>query len=208
MTRPVKHIVLYFVLISLAMANVKIPPLPRQERFFDGYGWVHIIIRDLNTLFYSAPGCWECRSKMHRMSQEDYLKLIAEEAPIGDKLNLLAQLGRYWVGPDQPWKAMNITEEQWKYWLLTGTLKTQEELDASKASTQAANVSKESENIDTKQVAAAMAEISAIKYYIKPGTGVWHVDPNCPDNVGCIAVNPFDILKYENRKQCSLCGVK
>lgn len=58
---------------------------------------------------------------------------------------------------------------------------------------------------EEKQVASAMAEISQIQYYINPGTGAWHSDPNCPDNVGTIAVSPLDILKYENRKPCGKC---
>lgn len=198
---------LILLLSSLALAI----GLPKQEVYMDKSGWVWITIRDLSTLVVDADGNWECQSSMTRIAQEDYLRMICEYAPIGDKLRLISRLSRHWARLDlPPWEAVNITEEQWKDWLLTGTLKTQEELDASKASTQAVNVSKESISIDTTQAAAAaMMEISELQYYISPGTGVWHTDPNCVDAVGCIEVSPFDVLKYENRKACTKCtGVK
>jgi len=211
-----RHLFLYFVLVYAAMAaETTLPFLPKQERYFDKAGWVYIIVRDLTTLVYTSPGCWECKTWMTKMSQEDYLMLIVEQAPLSDKSRLVAQLGRYWVGPDEPWKALNLTEEQYKDWLLTGALKSPEELAAIKAYVPSrGNLLTPEELIaakakeEEKQVASAMAEISQIQYYINPGTGVWHVDPNCPDNVGCITVSPFDVLKYENRKQCTKCGVK
>lgn len=190
-----RHIFLYFVLVYAAMAaETTLPSLPKQEVYMDKSGWVHIFVRDLTTLQIDADGNWSCDAKLERISQEDYLRRICADAPLKDKLRLVAHLAQYWARLDlPPWEAVNITEEQWKDWIATGTLKTQEELNMAKT---------------VQQAASAMAEIAAMKYYINLSSGVWHTDPNCVDNVGCITVSPFDVLKYENRKQCEKCGVK
>jgi len=68
-------------------------------------------------------------------------------------------------------------------------------------------VSKESENIDTKQIAEAMAQIAAIKYYLSPD-GFWHTTKDCIDCVNAIEVSPFDIMKIPGVQSCPKCGVK
>lgn len=170
--------------------------LPKQEVYMDNSGWVYITIRDLSTLVVDDAGNWECKSSMTRISQEEYLRLICEQAPIGDKLRLLSRLSRHWARQDKPvWEAVGITEEQWKDWLLTGELRTQEELDALKPP---------AADAQAKQIAEAMALIASIKYYLSPN-GVWHTTKDCIDCVNAIEVNPFDVMKIPNAKACDKC---
>lgn len=191
---------LFFVLVYSAMATeVKPPSLPLQETIMDKSGWVYVITRDLSTVTYYPDGGWECKSSIMQYDQQTYLKMIYQNADKGNWLRKLAQLSRYWIYHQTPWEAMGLTQEQYEDWLATGVLKTQAELDALKQA---------KADAQQQQVAVAMAEISQIKYYINLSTGVWHIDPNCVDNVGTITVSPFDILKYENRKPCKCTGVK
>jgi len=181
-------------LSSLALAV----DLPQQEVLMNKSGWVYVITRDLSTLVTYPDGGWECKSEIAKYDQQTYLQMLYQNADKGNWMRKLAMLSRYWIYKKTPWEAMGVTQEQYEDWMTTGVLKTQAELDALKQA---------KSDAQQQQVAAAMTEISAIKYYINPGTGVWHVDPNCPDNVGCITVSPFDVLTYENRKQCEKCGV-
>jgi len=191
---------LYFVLVYSAMATeVKPPSLPLQETIMDKSGWVYVITRDLSTLVTYPDGGWECKSEIAQYDQQTYLKMLYQNADKGNWLRKLPMLSRHGIYHPDPWEAMGITKEQYDDWLATGILKTHAELDAAKAAKSAD---------EQKQVAVAMAEISQIKYYINLSTGVWHIDPNCPDNVGTIEVGPFDIMEYSNQKSCEKCGVK
>ena len=182
-------------LSSLALAI----DLPRQETYMDKTGWVYITVRDLSTLVVDDAGNWECQSSLTRISQEEYLRLICDQAPVGYKLRLVSRLARHWARQDKPvWEAVGITQEQWENWLMTGVLKTQEELDALKPPVV---------DPQAKQIAEAMALLSSIKYYLSPN-GVWHTTKDCIDCTNSIAVSPFDIMKIPSVTKCEKCGTQ
>jgi hypothetical protein len=188
-----RRIVFYILLLSPVYAV----DLPQQEVCMDKSGWVYVITRDLSTLVTYPDGGWECKSSIMKYDQQTYLKMLYQNADKGNWMRKLAMLSRYWVYKPTPWEAMGITKDQYDDWVATGILKTQAELDALKQA---------KADAQQQQIAAATAEISAIKYYINPGTGVWHTDPNCVDNVNTIVVSPFDIMSYPNQKRCEKCG--
>ena len=179
-------------------AETTLPSLPLQETIMDKSGWVYVITRDLSTVTYYPDGGWECKSSIMQYDQQTYLKMIYQNADKGNWLRKLAMLSRYWIYHPDPWEAMGITKEQYDDWLATGILKTQAELDAAKAAKEAD---------EQKQVAAAMAEIAAIKYYLSPD-GVWHVSKDCIDCINPIEINPFDVMKIPGVKSCPKCGEK
>lgn len=187
---------LFVILFCGTLGGATIPPLPQQETIMDKSGWVYVITRDLSTITYYPDGGWECKSSIMQYDQQTYLKMLYQNADKGNWMRKLAMLSRYWIYKKTPWEAMSITQEQYEDWVATGVLRTQAELDALKQA---------KADAQQQQVAAAMAEISAIKYYLNVGTGVWHVDAACPDNVGTIAINPLDILQVQNQKGCEKC---
>lgn len=187
---------LFVILFCVTLAEVTIPPLPQQEVLMDKSGWVYVITRDLSTITYYPDGGWECKSSIMQYDQQTYLKMLYQNADKGNWMRKLAMLSRYWIYKKTPWEAMSITQEQYEDWVATGILKTQAELDALKQA---------KADAQQQQVAAAMAQIAALTYYLNVGTGVWHVDAACPDNVGTIEINPLDILQVQNQKGCKKC---
>lgn len=187
---------LFVILFCGTLGVATIPSLPQQETVMDKSGWVYVITRDLSTLTVYPDGGWECKSSIMQYDQQTYLKMLYQNADKGNWMLKLAQLSRFWIYKKTPWEAMSITQEQYEDWVATGILKTQAELDALKQ----AQV-----DAEQKQAAEAMAEIAKIKYYLSPD-GIWHTTKDCIDCVKVIEVNPFDIMKIPNAKQCGKCS--
>jgi len=100
-----------------------------------------------------------------------------------------AQLSRVWIPSPKPWVLLNITEEQYRYWIAHGVLKTQAEIDAEKAVQEAKAAI---------QAAAAMASI--IMYIDPADPSVYHW-PACR-TPGMVQVD----LSYVLAKGLKPCG--
>lgn len=214
-----KRILIYFILISAALATPNLPEIGRQEVFFDQFGWVHIIIRDLSTLVYDTQGYWECEASITTITQEEYLKVICTQAAIGDKLRLFARLSRHWIARKKVWEGMGITKEQYDDWLLTGVVKSPEELEAIKNYVPSTGplmtpaeliADKPNHQADLEKTRAeyeALAEINDLDFYISfPGDTVIHRIKSCINCKGGIRIGVSDILNMGGKQSfCPIC---
>lgn len=191
-----RRILLYFVLCSMALASSEI--LYTKDR---------IVMVNNKVTTHEHKGRYFYKADIYFVWQRDFWQDVFLKnwltGYVPMTLHDFREFALVYNPWPPPWVLANITKEQWLDWEKTGKLHTVEYLES-----QARNAVIKAAAQADRDTMVAMMEISELQYYISP-SGVWHVDPNCPDNVGCIAVSPFDVLKYENRKACEKCtGVK
>ena len=189
-----RRIWFYFILCSAAMASSEILYTKDQ-----------IIVVNNRTIDYVYNGKSFFNAEVYSVSQKeffnDYLCKFWLDKIRPFTLHDFNQFAKSYVPQPKPWFVVDITKEQYEDWKQGGQVHTVEYLQAKKD----VLVIKETVASE-KAMIAVVAQIANNKYYMDIKASIWHVDPNCVDSVGCIEISPFDVLKYENRKQCEKCG--
>ncbi len=187
-----RRILLYFVLCSMAMAEVNSEVIYSKD-------CIVVVANKRN--FEEVGGKTYYDADIFHVYQQNFFRgLLIPGWCVEFRLQDFNLFSRVYVPPAQPWELLDISKERWDDWQATGTLHTQEYIEAKK---QAAEI-KAAVAAD-RQMATAMMELTNMEYYINIKTGVWHIDPNCIDNIGTVKISPLDVLKYENRKACTKC---